>query len=121
MTNSVIPFPLNPPEDRGPLLDAEQVAKEMAEIASNHHKTISHTLSVSEYEYVMILPGMAAGDAKPFVSTLVQSLGDYWCHFGTAFYPQDGTSADDLVGFARDAVDESRQGKDKRSKSDAVA
>ena len=99
---------------------AEKVAKEIAEISSNHHKTISHTLSVSESEYVMSLPHTSAAEAKTFLSHVVQSLGNYWCHFGTAVYPADGTSADGLVRFARESVDESRQGKS-NSKSHAVA
>lgn len=97
----------------------ERLAKDMAEIAANHHTTIGHTLSVSESEYVMTLPRTSAAEAKPFVSRLVQSLGNYWCHFGTACYPADGTSAEGLVNFARQSVDESRQ--DKGSKSHAVA
>jgi hypothetical protein len=99
---------------------AERVAKELAEIVSNHHKTISHTLSVSESEYLMSLPNTAPAEAKLFVSNLVQSLGNYWCHFGTANYPADGTSADGLVRFARESVVESRKGGSK-SKSNAVA
>jgi hypothetical protein len=97
----------------------ERLAKDMAEIASNHHTTIGHALSVSESEYLMTLPKTSAAEAKPFVSRLVQSLGNYWCHFGTACYPADGTSAEGLMDFARESVDESRQ--DKGSKSHAVA
>lgn len=94
---------------------AERVAKEMAQIASNHNKTISHTLSVSESEYVMSLPNTSATEAKLFVSNLVQSLGNYWCHFGTASYPADATSAPGLVDCAREMVNESRSGKGSRS------
>lgn len=107
-----------PGVEMGPQV-AEKVAKEIAGIASNHAKTISHTLSVSESEYIMSLPHMAGAEAKLFVSNLVQSLGNYWCHFGTACYPADGTSADGLVGYARESVEESRQGKG--AKSHAVA
>jgi hypothetical protein len=107
-----------PGVEMNPLV-AEKLAKDIAEIASNHNKKISHTLSVSESEYVMSLPNTTAAEAKPFVSELVQSLGNYWCHFGTACYPADGSSADGLVNFAREVVDESRQGKG--SKSHAVA
>jgi membrane protein implicated in regulation of membrane protease activity len=98
---------------------AEKVANEIAEIASNHNKTISHTLSMSESEYVMSLPNTTPAEAKPFLSNLVQSLGNYWCHFGTASYPKDGTTADGLIRFARESVEESRGGKG--SKSPAVA
>jgi len=99
---------------------AEKIAKDLAEIASNHHKTISHTMSVNECEYVMSMPDTSAAEAKLFVSNMVQSLGNYWCHFGTANYPVDGTSAEGLVRSAREAVDESRQG-GRKSKSNAVA
>ena len=99
---------------------AEKVAKEIAEIASNHNKTISHTLSVSGSEYVMSLPHTSRAESKSFVSHVVQSLGNYWCHFGTATYPADGTSAEGLVRFARESVEESREGKN-NSKSHAVA
>jgi GGDEF domain-containing protein len=98
---------------------AEKVARDLADIASNHHRTISHTLSVSETEYIMSLPDTTAAEAKPFLSNLVQSLGNYWCHFGLACYPADGTSADGLIRFARESVEESRQGKG--AKSHAVA
>jgi GGDEF domain-containing protein len=98
----------------------EKLAKELAQITSNHYKTISHTLSLSETEYVLSLPKTSAAEARSFVSNLVQSLGNYWCHFGTACYPADGTSADGLVRYAREAVEESRQGKNK-SRSHAVA
>jgi hypothetical protein len=94
---------------------ADKVAKELAEIASNHHKTISHTFSVSESEYVMSLPNTSSAEAKPFVSKLVQSLGNYWCHFGTASYPADATTADGMVRYARESVEESREGKSKKS------
>jgi GGDEF domain-containing protein len=99
---------------------AERLAKEIAQIASNHHKTISYTLSVSESEYIMSLPNTPAAEAKTFVSHMVQSLGNYWCHFGTAVYPKDATTAEGMVRFARSAVEESHQGKE-RSKSHAVA
>jgi hypothetical protein len=98
---------------------AERIAKEFARLASDHFKTISHTLSMSESEYVMSLPETGGADAKAFVSKVVQALGNYWCHFGTAVYPADGTSAESLVRYARQAVEESREGK--ASKSHAVA
>ena len=68
---------------------AERIANEFAKIAANQNKTISHTLSVSESEYVMSLPEMDAAETKPFVSKVVQSLGNYWCHFGIAIVPDE--------------------------------
>lgn len=97
---------------------AERIANEFATIAAGQNKTISHTLSVSESEYVMSLPSTDATETKAFVSKVVQSLGNYWCHFGIAIYPADATSAEGLVAYARQAVEESREGK---TKSHAVA
>jgi hypothetical protein len=99
---------------------AERIANEFATLASGQHKTISHTLSVSEAEYVMSLPQTDAVEAKAFVSKVVQALGNYWCHFGVAVYPVDGTTAEALIRHARDAVDESRKGRT-GSTSHAVA
>jgi GGDEF domain-containing protein len=99
---------------------AERIANEFARLAASHHKTITQTLSVSESEYVMSLPTTDATEAKAFVSNVVQAMGNYWCHFGTAVYPVDGTSAESLVTCARQAVEESRGGKS-GSKSHAVA
>lgn len=97
---------------------AERIANEFATIAAGQNKTISHTLSVSESEYVMSLPSTDATETKAFVSKVVQSLGNYWCHFGIAIYPADAISAEELVAYARQAVEESREGK---TKSHAVA
>ena len=98
----------------------ERIANEFAKLAASHYKTISQTLSVSESEYVMSLPTTDSVEAKAFVSMVVQALGNYWCHFGTAVYPADGTSAESLVAYARQSVEESRGGKS-GSKSPAVA
>ncbi len=99
---------------------AERIAGDMAKIAADHHKTISHTLCLSKSEYVMSLPHTTAKEAKGFLSNMVQALGNYWCHFGVAVYPDDATSAEGMVNHAREAVEESRLGKGK-SKSHAVA
>jgi hypothetical protein len=99
---------------------AKRIANEFATLASGQHKTISQTLSVSESEYVMSLPHTDAAEAKAFVSKVVQALGNYWCHFGTAVYPVDGTTAEVLVQHARKTVEESREGRNS-SRSPAVA
>jgi hypothetical protein len=45
------------------------------------------------------------------VSKVVQALGNYWCHFGVAVYPNDATSANSLIERAREKCEESRQDK----------
>jgi hypothetical protein len=99
---------------------ADRIAKEFANLASGQSKIISHTLSVSDSEYVMSLPMTDGTEAKAFVSKVVQALGNYWCHFGIAVYPSDGTTAESLMRHARQAVEESREGRSS-SKSHAVA
>src|SRR5262249_18838220 len=71
----------------------EQVAFEMAHIASDHSRTISFPLSTGETEYMFCLPQTDGRGVKAFTSSLVQSLGRYWCHFGIVTYPDDGTDA----------------------------
>jgi len=95
-----------------------RVCSDIAELASNQHKTISQPFHVAESEFVFSLPYCEAGESKAFVSKVVQGLGDYWCHFGIARYPDDATDADSLVAKAREACEASRQGK---QRSAAVA
>jgi len=99
---------------------ANRIAIEFAKLASSQSLTISHTLGVNESEYVMSLPNTDAAEAKAFVSKVVQALGNYWCHFGIAVYPADATSAESMVRYARQAVEESHDGTSS-SKSHAVA
>jgi len=88
-----------------------RVWSDIAELASNQRKTISQPLQVAESEFVFSLPFCEAAEAKAFVSKVVQGLGDYWCHFGLAHYPEEATDAASLVTKARDACETSRQGK----------
>jgi hypothetical protein len=97
-----------PGQDLTPAL-AEKISFDLAHMAANQTKTISHSVSVSPTEFVFCLPGTDYNEAKSFVSKLVQALGDYWCHFGIARYPRDGTDAEALVEVARNECDNSRQ------------
>lgn len=89
----------------------EKVGLDLAHIAANQVKTISHPLSVGPTEFVFSLPDTNLKDAKAFVSKVVQSLGDYWCHFGLAAYPTDATEPEGLFNYARQQCEDSRQDK----------
>jgi hypothetical protein len=86
----------------------EKVSFEMAHIASSQNKVISYSLSLGPTEFVFSLPHLDRVETKDFVSKVVQSLGDYWCHFGVAHYPDDATDAESMVEFARQQCESSR-------------
>ena len=98
----------------------DKVCVEMALIAANHAKTISRPVSVGPTEFLYSLPRTDQEEAKAFVSKVIQALGDYWCHFGVAVYPNDATDAESLIERALDACEESRQGKDQQRQPSGV-
>lgn len=99
----------------------DRVCAEMAYIAASHPKTISRPVSVGPTEFLYSLPRLDENEAKAFVSKVVQALGDYWCHFGIAVYPNDATDAESLIERALDACEESRQGKEPKKQRVRVA
>ena len=86
----------------------EKVSFELAHIASSQNKVISYSLSLGPTEFVFSLPHLDRAETKDFVSKVVQSLGDYWCHYGVAHYPDDATDAESMVDFARQQCEASR-------------
>lgn len=99
----------------------ERVSFELAQIASDHARTISMPLSTGETEFVFCLPQADAKGVKAFTSQLVTGLGRYWCHFGVATYPDDGTDAETLFNRAREACEFSRQDGASTPRSEAIA
>ena len=89
----------------------EKTIVEVANLASQHTQTISLPLHTGPSEYAFVLPHSERDAADDFASKLVRALGDYWCHFGVAVYPDDGSNAEELFDYAREECDESRQGK----------
>jgi GGDEF domain-containing protein len=99
----------------------ERVSFEVAEIASDHARTISLPLAISETEFLFCLPQIDGKGVKTFTSHLVTALGRYWCHFGIAAYPEDGTDAETLFNRAREACELSRQDIARPPRSEAIA
>jgi hypothetical protein len=83
---------------------------EMAHLAASQWETMSIALSADQTEFVFYLPNHDNKAARAFVSNLLQGLGGYWCHFGVASYPDDGTNAETLFARAREACSLSRTG-----------
>jgi hypothetical protein len=96
----------------------EKTAFEIAHLAVSHGRMISLPLNVGPSEYVFCLPHANHEEGRDFLSKLVRALGDYWCHYGLAVYPEHGTDAESLFLSARRQTEESRQG---RSPSGAKA
>jgi len=93
----------------------EKVSFELAHLASNQSKTISHSLSIGPTEFIFSLPNLGKASGRDFVSKVVQGLGNYWCHFGVAVYPENATDAEALFNFARQQCEESRHDAGKRT------
>ncbi len=89
----------------------ERVSAEIARLASDQASTISLPLHVGLTEYVLCLPHSDQEEATDFAHKLVRALGDYWCHYGLAFYPEHGGGYDALVEHARADCEASREGK----------
>jgi GGDEF domain-containing protein len=90
--------------------EMDRIAFEMARIGSQQWKIIGQPLAIGENEYVFSLPTSNVDDARLFVREVVQSLGEYWCHFGIAMFPKNATDAEGLLDQAREACEDSRQG-----------
>jgi len=74
-----------------------------------------------ETEFLFCLPQTDSKGVKTFTSQLVTALGRYWCHFGVATYPEDGTDAETLFNRAREACELSRQDGAGTPRSEAIA
>jgi hypothetical protein len=94
----------------------EKLAFDVAHLASNQAQTISLPLQVGDTEFAFSLPLTDQQAAKAFVSRLVQNLGEYWCHYGMASYPHEGTDAESLYVYAREQCRESMEGRPASSK-----
>jgi hypothetical protein len=97
--------------DRTPTPEVvERMNFEMAHLAASQRETIGIPLSANETEFVFYLPSIDNKGAKAFLSNLLQGLGGYWCHFGIASYPADGTNAETLFARARESCQLSKRG-----------
>jgi hypothetical protein len=81
----------------------------MAQMAANHASTMTMPSAIGPQEYAFLLPETDRAAARARVTPLLNPLGDYWCDFGIAVYPDDSTEAESLVHIARDQVESSRR------------
>jgi hypothetical protein len=88
---------------------AENVAYEMARMATGQARIMSQPLALSDSEYVFSLPQTGIDETKQFVREIVRAFGDYWCYFGIAAFPQNAHDAPTLVERAREACEASLQ------------
>jgi GGDEF domain-containing protein len=88
---------------------AEDVAYEMARLASGQARVMSPPLAMNDCEFIFSLPQADANEMRQFVRELVRAFGEYWCFFGIASFPQSATTAQDLVEKARAACETSLQ------------
>jgi hypothetical protein len=70
--------------------------------------TLSLAMTFGPDDFVFSLPHADRVTAKDFIRKLLPGLGNYWCHYGLATYPEDGTNAEALVNRAWEQCVESR-------------
>jgi hypothetical protein len=63
--------------------------------------------AIGPLEYAFLLPGTGRDESRARVAPLLGPLGDYWCEFGIAVYPDDATQAQALVELARKEIEDS--------------
>jgi hypothetical protein len=87
--------------------EIEQIDIEMAKLASDHQDKLKIPTALDILEYGFYLPGMDSFAAKALVSRLVSHLGDYWCYYGIAVYPDDASNGEGLLNQARELCEAS--------------
>ncbi|HXH22045.1 MAG TPA: hypothetical protein VNN10_08445 [Dehalococcoidia bacterium] len=85
----------------------EQINFDVASIAASYAQTMSMPSAIAPLEYAFVMPGAGREDARSRVAPLLGPLGDYWCEFAIAVYPDDATQAEALVQFAQEELDRS--------------
>ena len=90
------------PHDSDPSrIEREQIDLAMAHLAVNHQDVLKFPNSLETLEYAFCLPGMDSFTARDMVSRLVTALGNYWCYYGVAVYPEDASTGEALLEHAR--------------------
>jgi hypothetical protein len=84
----------------------EQINFDVAQLAANHAQTMTMPSAIGPLEYAFLLPNTDRKEARARIAPLLAPLGDYWCEFGIAVYPDDGTEAEGLVMLARERVED---------------
>jgi hypothetical protein len=98
---SIVMMKISPAgQDATPAI-AEQINFDVAQLAASHDKTMTKPSAIGPLEYAFLLPNTDRNEARARVTPLLAPLGDYWCDFGIAVYPDDGTEAEALVALAR--------------------
>jgi GGDEF domain-containing protein len=105
---TVIALDVNLPHGEATPEQLERLNFEIARLSVHHGQVLTSAHSVSDTEFVFGLADSDKRAAKAFLSKVVQAMGDYWCHYGIATYPEDGTDAQTLFDYALRNCDESR-------------
>lgn len=102
---SVVIMKLGTPDGEPSAALTEQINFDVAQLAANHSGTMTMPSAIGPLEYAFLLPETDRNGAKARVAPLLTPLGDYWCRFGIAVYPDDGAEAETLLELARVQVE----------------
>ena len=103
---SVVMMKIGVPGNAPTAAMTEQINFDVAQLAANHAQTMTMPSAIGPLEYAFLLPNTDRNEARARVAPLLAPLGDYWCEFGIAVYPDDGTEAEGLVMLARERVED---------------
>jgi hypothetical protein len=101
---SVVIMRIDPP---GGVTDGavDQINFDVASMAASLSQTMSMPSAIAPLEYGFILPRLGRAEARAHMTPLLGPLGDYWCEFAVAVYPDDATQAEALVEKALAEID----------------
>jgi hypothetical protein len=83
----------------------DQINFDVASMAASLSQTMSMPSAIAPLEYAFILPRIGRTEARSQMTPLLGPLGDYWCEFAVAVYPEDATQAEALVEKAQAEID----------------
>jgi hypothetical protein len=92
-----VDLPTSDPDDA----EVDKLAVDFANVASNLKSRVSNPLQIGRTEYAFYVPGADRTMAESVMRSFVQALSAYWCQFGLAVYPENGSNAEGLLEAAR--------------------
>lgn len=93
------------PGREGSAAEMDALSAQMAELANRQARVIRLAYSPAATRFSFLLKDGDVRSVRAFTSEVVQALGDYWCVYGLATYPEDATEALPLYEAAFDKLE----------------
>ncbi len=102
---TVVVLKISEPVAGGSQALIEQVNFDMARLSASHARTIRAPSAIGPLEFAFCVPEQDRGETKTLVRQILGALGDYWCAYGIAAYPEDASEASALLDIAREQAE----------------